>query len=218
MAKKIDLKAKAKRQKIVAAVLGVLLLAVLAYEVPSMLKVMNKKPAPPPVIAAPAGTPVAGAPAATPVSAPTTLSDSDPAPQAGSGQLVSFDRFHNKDPFAQQANLPTAPATPAKPAVPPPPPPPPPPPAGTKQPVTKPTSATIAINGAREDVKVGATFPSSDPVFTLVSLTGKTAKIGIAGGTLSTGTSTVTLTKGKKLTLMNTADGTRYELVLVSVA
>ena len=35
MAKKFDAKAKAKRQKIIVAVLGVLLLGVLAYEVPS---------------------------------------------------------------------------------------------------------------------------------------------------------------------------------------
>ena len=116
----------------------------------------------------------------------------------------------------QQANTVKAAPAPAKPAVAPPPPPP--PPAATGQPAAKPTSAKIAINGAREDVKVGDNFPSSDPVFTLVSLTKKTAKVGIAGGTLSTGTGTVTLTKGKKVTLMNTADGTRYELVLVSVA
>ena len=32
----------------------------------------------------------------------TTLSDSDPAVQAGSGQLLSFDRFSTKDPFVQQ--------------------------------------------------------------------------------------------------------------------
>src|SRR5205085_6875291 len=53
MAKKFDAKAKAKRQKIIAAVLGVVLLAALAYEVPSLLAVMNKKAPPPPVIAAP---------------------------------------------------------------------------------------------------------------------------------------------------------------------
>ena len=35
---KFDPKAKAKKQKIIAAVLGVLLLGVLAYEVPSLMK------------------------------------------------------------------------------------------------------------------------------------------------------------------------------------
>ena len=43
-------------------------------------------------------------------------------------------------------------------------------------------------------------------------------KVGIAGGTLTGGSQTVTLKKGKKVTLVNTADGTRYELVLVSLA
>jgi hypothetical protein len=74
------------------------------------------------------------------------------------------------------------------------------------------------VNGEAGKVAVGATFPASDPVFRLVSLTRTTAKIAIAGGSLSSGDGTVTLTKGKKLTLMNTADGTRYELVLKSVS
>jgi hypothetical protein len=221
MAKKFDAKAKAKRQKIIAAVGGVILLAVLAYEVPSLMKTLNKKP--PPSAAAPAPAPVVPTPGAvpgTPVSAsPTpggTLADSDPAAQAGSGQLLSFDRFSSKDPFAQQASklkaaaaAPTAPAAPS-PLLPPPP--------ATKAPVAKPTSARISVNGETEQVTLGATFPSADPVFKLVSLKASTAKVGIAGGSLSTGTGTVTLTKGKKVTLMNTADGTRYELVLVSLS
>src|ERR671922_215074 len=60
MAAKFDPKAKAKKQKIVAAVLGVVLLGVLAWQVPSMLKVMNKKP---PASTAPApAAPVPGTP------------------------------------------------------------------------------------------------------------------------------------------------------------
>ena len=66
-------------------------------------------------------------------------------------------------------------------------------------------------------MSVGSSFPSDDPVFKLVSLTSSTAKVAVAGGSLSSGAPTVTLTKGKKVTLMNTADGTRYDLVLVSV-
>jgi hypothetical protein len=74
------------------------------------------------------------------------------------------------------------------------------------------------VNGERERVSVGGNFPEADPVFRLVSVNKTTAKVAIAGGSLSTGDGAVTLTKGKKLTLMNTADGTRYELVLVSVS
>lgn len=221
MAKKFDAKAKAKRQKIIAAIGGVILIAVLAYQVPSLMKMMNKKP---PVSAAPVTpAPVPGAVPGTPVSTPVlpggTLSDSDPAAQAASGQLLSFDRFSSKDPFVQQANAVEAPAAPATPKTAPPPPPPPPPAASgpSGQSSGKRTSAQISVNGETEPVSAGATFPAADPVFQLVSVTRTTAKIGISGGSLSTGT-TVTLTKGKKLTLMNTADGTRYELRLVSTS
>ena len=227
MAKKFDAKAKAKRQKIIAGVLGVLLVGVLAYQVPSLMK--SKKPpvssAPAPT-GPPAGAPISGVPpvAGAPVSAPvpsTTLSDSDPAAQAGSGQLLSFDRFSGRDPFVQQAGTASTPsktkwngslkpATPANPT-------PTDSPVLPKPPAAKPASAQISVNGVTEQVLVAATFPAGDPVFQLVSLGRTTAKIGIAGGSLSTG-GTTTLKMGKKVTLMNTADGTRYDLVLISVS
>jgi hypothetical protein len=74
------------------------------------------------------------------------------------------------------------------------------------------------VNGAPESVQVAGTFPATDPYFKLVSLTKKGAKISIAGGSLENGAPTVTLTKNKALTLMNTADGTRYVLRLVSAS
>jgi hypothetical protein len=227
MAKKFDPKAKAKKQKIIAAVLGVLLLGVLAYEVPSLMKSMNKKPPaatgaviPAPGVAPVVGGPVAVAPPAIPVA--TTLADSDPAAQAGSGQLLSFDRFTSKDPFVQQvdataATTPAAPAKPGKATQPK-------APSTTRTtpsqpaPAPNPSRARISVNGTSELVDLGKTFPSSDPVFRLVALTRTTARIGIAGGSLSTGEGTTNLTKGKKVTLMNTADGTRYQLVLLSVS
>ena len=85
-------------------------------------------------------------------------------------------------------------------------------------PAPNPSTARISVNGTPELVDLSKTFPSSDPVFRLVALTRTTAKIGVAGGSLSTGDGTTTLTKGKKVTLMNTADGTRYELVLLAVS
>jgi hypothetical protein len=225
MAKKFDAKAKAKRTKIIAGVLGVVLVGVLAWQIPSLMATLNKKPPPnaapappPPATGAPAPvTPPPGAapaPAAPPAGS-ATLIDSDPSPQAASGQLLSFDRFTSKDPFVQQATPKEAPApAPAKAAPPPPPLPPPPPPASA----SRYTSAQISVNGARERVSVGGTFPADDPVFRLVSVKKSSAKVAIAGGSLSSGDGAVTLTKGKKLTLMNTADGTRYELVLISVS
>jgi hypothetical protein len=75
----------------------------------------------------------------------------------------------------------------------------------------------ISVNGLQETVTTGGEFPKDSPVFRLVKLVGGEARIGIAGGALASGSPTVTLRKGKAVTLVNTADGTRYELKLVSV-
>jgi hypothetical protein len=56
--------------------------------------------------------------------------------------------------------------------------------------------------------------PGATPFFHLVSVTAHTAKISIVGGSYSSGGSTVTLRENKPLTLMNTADGSRYKLIL----
>jgi hypothetical protein len=227
MAKKFDAKAKAKRQKIILAVLGVVFIGVLAWQVPSVLKMMNEKPppaatAPPPPLTPVAGTPIAGTPvSATGAPAPAgTLADSDPVAQPAGGQLVRFDRFESKDPFQQQlSDKPTAPPGDGKPS------------AGTAggaggagQPSSAPkpprppaaTTAEITVNGTKETVSVGGTFPQADPVFVLVSVTKTSAKVGVAGGSLDSGNRTVTLQKGKRLTLENTVDGARYTLVLVA--
>jgi hypothetical protein len=76
----------------------------------------------------------------------------------------------------------------------------------------------ISVNGASETVTTGSQFPASDPIFTLVSVSSKTAKVAIAGGSLEGGKATVTLRKSKPVTLLNTADGTRYVLRLLSVS
>lgn len=79
-----------------------------------------------------------------------------------------------------------------------------------------PSGATISVNGVKESVSVGADFPAAAPLFHLVKLSAKSGKISVAGGTLASGAPTVTLELGKPLTLMNTADGTRYVVILVS--
>jgi hypothetical protein len=65
-------------------------------------------------------------------------------------------------------------------------------------------------------VAAKADFPTGQPLFTLVSLTKDAAEIAVSGGSYQNGAPTVTLKKGKTLTLMNTADGARYELLLVA--
>lgn len=227
MARAFDPKAKAKRQKIIAAVGGVILVALLVWRVPQVIALMNKKPPPPPatsVTPAPAPTPVPGLPAAPGApSAPSgALIDTDAPPAPEDGQLVSFGRFVSKDPFAQQIGGKksdggsAAPGKPHKPVK-------------TPEPelevapeappkVEAPESlatAQISVNGASESVAVGAAFPSSDPIFKLVSVGKGSAKIAIEGGSYASGASTITLKKGQPLTLVNTADGTRYRLSLL---
>ena len=52
------------------------------------------------------------------------------------------------------------------------------------------------------------------PLFHLISTTAHSAKISIVGGSYANGAAAVTLRENRPLTLMNTADGTRYRLVL----
>jgi hypothetical protein len=87
------------------------MLAVAAYEIPSMLKVMNKKPPPgttfdpgPSSVVPGSGLPnVASAAATTQTKAPSgQLVDTDVPPASGEGQLVTFEVFQTKNPFVPQ--------------------------------------------------------------------------------------------------------------------
>lgn len=237
MAKRVDpLKAKQRKQKILAAVLGVLFLGLMAFQVPRVLKMM-KTPPPPhandsatvTTAAPPAGTPSLAAPTLRgEQSGATTGSGSSLAsadPTALAGQLASFSRFASKDPFSQQlsddessstggssgggsgsgsgtgSGTPTVPQGPSS--------------------SPRPGSAVISVNGTLYTVSTNSDFPQpteSDPavvpLFHLVSVTAHSAKISIVGGSYSSGDSTVTLKENKPVTLVNTADGTRYRLVL----
>jgi hypothetical protein len=239
MAKSFDPKANAKRQKIIAGVLGLVLVGVLIFQAPKILGMFGggssatasepaATPPPAPAAAAPAtpGAPAPATPAAAPIGTPS-LVDSDPAPPPSDGQLVTFDRFESKDPFVPQVTDdptgPTSAPTPPTDSAP-----------KTEgapkteqpkqggggvsqapQPTLQPVSntATIAVNGTRHEVSPGGSFPEDDPIFRLVSLKRGTAKVGIVGGGYANGAPTITLEKGgKPVTLMNTADGTTYVL------
>lgn len=240
--KKHDPQAKAKRQKMIAAVGGVILLGLLAFQLPRTLKLLHPSNATASASQAaapattPAVTPVVGATATSGTAAATSadgLTDPGTAVTPQSGQLLAFSRFRSKDPFVQQLALDCATgqggdcssgsgttttgsgsggsggATGATGA------------GGLAQPPVsppaKPTSALISVNGSSETVAVGAQFPASSPVFVLVSLKASSATIAIAGGSLQGG-GKATLKKGRTLTLMNTADGARYVLRLISVS
>jgi hypothetical protein len=77
-------------------------------------------------------------------------------------------------------------------------------------------AVSISVNGTTSHVVRGGTFPSSTPVFRLVSWTKGAARIGIVGGSYSTGDPTLELVLDKPVTLQNTSNGQRYKLVLLS--
>ncbi len=82
-----------------------------------------------------------------------------------------------------------------------------------------PAATVISVNGARQALVPGATFPAADPVFVLIGENpkAKTAVIGIAGGSYANGKNGTKLRLGKPLILTNTTTGARYRLVLVAV-
>ena len=77
-------------------------------------------------------------------------------------------------------------------------------------------AARITVNGRVQVVRVGTSFPSANPLFRLVSVgSNGVARIGIASGSYSSGAQTVSLVPGRTLTLVDTADGIRYQLRLL---
>ena len=233
--------AKDKKMKKVAAGLSVVLAVVLAFEVPGMLKGSGGSSTPPPATTTTAGAPVSStAPATTPPTAAasavpvsstgsTALPNSDTAPRSGKAQLYAFSHFSGKDPFVQQvaavsggqsgassstssggSSTATATATDASVKV----------AAGSSgaRTLAATGSARISVNGVIQVVKVGGSFPSANPLFRLVSVSHGIARIGIASGKYSSGANTVSLGSGKTLTLVDTADGVRYRIRLVSAA
>jgi len=227
-------KAKAEKQKKMVIVLGVVLAGALAYGVHTMMALNSgggAKPEAAPAVTTPGtSTP---APVSTPLPAPTLggVTPGTSTTPSGSisqqlisavqapatvGQLQSFSLFESKDPFnaggpsAPKATTPSGGGTSSKgsggtskpPKAPPAPPTPP------------PTSAVISVNGSGELVAAGANFPAANPMFQLVSLTDTTAKVAVAGGSYASGASALTLKVNVPVTLVNTADGTRYTLEL----
>ncbi len=239
MAQKTDIAAaKARKQKIILAAAGVALVGLAVIQVPKLMKSNSQ-----PVAAAPAATATgatSGTTTAVVVSA-TTGTFKPAGYVAGvalpggskvvvaSDKLASFTLFEVKDPFVQQAGAETtstggssaasttATTTDTAPTA-----------SGSGTATTSTAAstppppvvyATITLDGKPQQLqvngkKVDREFPKGAPLFVLVSLKKKLAKIGVAGGSFDGG-QTVTLTAGQKMTLVDTATGVRYELKLV---
>ncbi|MGH7330546.1 MAG: hypothetical protein ACREJX_19530, partial [Polyangiaceae bacterium] len=82
---------------------------------------------------------------------------------------------------------------------------------------TPPNAAIVAMNGKKQTVFLGDGFPSANPLFKLVALGAKTVRVGIFGGSFTSGTQTIKLAKGKKVTLANQSDGSHYVIELVKL-
>ena len=252
-------KQKAARQKKMVFILLPILLVLVVWQGPGMLKAFSGGTEPPPEAAPPPATatePAASAPDTDPATgaAPTTAAGAPSAPSpegaaalpethvppaADAGQLVSFDRFVGKDPFKQQVVAKSDDAGSSggsgagggtgKTVAPPPAPVKAPASGGSATPSISPTpsaptgggssertSATIEVNGTREKVSVASTFPEVDPIFRVVSISAKSAKIELVTGEFSSGTTSLTLKLRKPLTLVSQPDGIRYVVTLLA--
>jgi hypothetical protein len=229
-------KAKEKRQKMIVIGGAVILVAVLAIQLPKLMS--HPSPKTTPIATGTSSTATAASAAATATAAASTavvLVSSDVPAEPGPGQLVVFNHFQSKDPFVQQlsdqtsagsasssataspttAAAQTAPKTAVTSSS----------PASVTATVISPatTSTTttgktivISTNGKAEHVTVGASFPTGAPLFLLVSATNSSAQIAVAGGSYADGSPTVKLTKGKPLTLMDTNTNEKYVLIFIS--
>ena len=221
--------AKDRRAKKLAIGGAVLLAILLAWEVPHYIG--GKKSSAPAATTTAADTtpgtttPAATAPgvvaaAATPVTS-TKLTNSDLPPRHSKQQLTGFSTFASKDPFDQQVTAD---------------------PGATATSSTSPTSSTtassttashtkpvltsarslarsgavrISVNGRPESVRIGASFPSSNPVFRVVSVSRAGVRIGIANGSYSSGAQTVSLALNGTVTLVDPTNGAHYKLRLL---
>jgi len=215
--KRVDAKTqraqKEKREKIILGVLLAVLAIVAAIRVPGMLKSGSEGTS--------AATPTTSLPVTTSTVPGSTAGGSglvgDQQYVPSDGQLAGLERLSGGNPFRLQPgeSQTTGGATTSTTIK-----------TSTSTTTTNPSgkaqepylSASLSVNGVPEEVNVRAQFPASSRFFVLVSAAAKSVKISIAGGSFANGVSTITLTKGKSVTLANTADGTRYEIKLLSTS
>jgi hypothetical protein len=224
--------AKDRRAKRLAIGGAVLLVAVLAFEMPKVLKGHGDSSSSTPPAATTTTTPNYGAsttPTSTPVASaavlPTSsakLTTSDRAPWRSKSELYSFSHFAGKDPFVQQVSASDITSSPSgtssassgvitagpAPSV----------QTSSARMLARTGAVTLQVNGKTQTVRIGGSFPSSNPLFKLVSVSHGLVRIGIAGGSYQSGAQTVSLVSGRTLTLVDTADGVRYRIRLLSAS
>jgi hypothetical protein len=216
-----------RKQKIMLAVLGVVLVAVLGFQLPKLLggKASPSAAAAGTTSAATVGT-SAGAPAAASFASASVVAAVQP------GGLSSFSRFASKNPFKSQVSTTAGSAageaattadtgtTPAKKTPPAPP---------VTFAVVPPTTATstdsgplvpavvIKLNGVRRVIPVGSSFPLANPVFTLESIGKKAIWISLIGGSFAGGQKTIEIMRSHPLKLVNATANLSYLIRLIRV-
>jgi hypothetical protein len=210
--------ARERKQKIFVAVGGVVLLGLVAIQLPGYLGGSSSEATSATTTTATTETPGPTTPVQPPTSTPVAVT------ALSTPKLHSFSSFTRKDPFVQQvkpAAAPTsAPASPTKPSG-----------TGEKPKETTTTKGftvggdasssvtLISVNGVRQALSPGAAFPASDPMFVLIAEKpgAKSVVVGVRGGAYASGAKTTTLKVGKPLVLVNTSTGARYRIVLLAV-
>ncbi len=217
--------ARERKQKIFVLVGGLVLAAMLAFQLPKLLGGSSSSEAattaPASVVAGPITSATTTANAASAAAGSTTVVSASSS-VASTPKLSSFSIFQRKDPFVQQVETADGLEPPAagvakdgkegaKGET----------PTGTFTTGAKGAAAAtiVTVNGARQVLVPGMKFPAGDPLFVLVAEKqgAKSVVVGIVGGAYSGGAKTTTLKVGKPLTLVNTTTGARYKISLVSV-
>jgi hypothetical protein len=209
------LKQKEAKQKKVLFLLVPVFLGLMAWQGPKTYKSLMGGSTLPPTTAALTTAPTPGSAPSTPgagaVVPPSQLVDTDAPPSALAGQLSNLGVFPGRDPFSGGAPAAgtggTSGGTGTGTGT------------GTSTGTTAtPTTARLEINGAAEDVSIGNSFPQSDPVFKLVSVTGTSAMIALASGaSFTSGDQSEEIKVGETLTVVGD-DGSNFSIKLVSTS
>lgn len=213
-------RAKAAKEKKILLALALPLVVAVFYAYHTLSKLHHSSA--PPVTPAAATTPASSVPtattaaAATPAVAPVGLAT--PAPDTGklnrlAPLLAAKDPFHDQGPRSTGSSSSPSSGSKAKAKA----------TAKRKQAPRKasppPTAAVFSVNGRLVSVALGSSFPvtndqATNGIFRLVGLTAKAAKVAVVGGSYASGAHALTLKVDEAVTLVNTADGQRFTLVL----
>jgi hypothetical protein len=210
--------ARERKQKIFVVVGGIVLLGLLAFQLPKLLGGSGSAAAPP-AAETTGGESEPGTSGTT--ATPVALVDTDRPLVLGPGHVRSFSSFKLKDPFVQQiverkvtdirssaGRRASASKSPARRKA----------PSRSFSVGQAAAGATIlSVNGIRHVLEPGGFFPASDPVFVLVSEQpgAKTVVVGLRGGKYRNGERRLTLRVGKRIVIVNSTTRARYRLVLV---